>query len=64
MDLYDNPVFLDTLTEEAQVVEMLRYLKKVYDFNKEDRVNKLEQEKKKADFRSKYYRYQKKLKRS
>jgi hypothetical protein len=62
MDLYDNPVFLDTLTEEAQIVEMLRYLKKVYDFNKEDRVNKLEVEKKKADFKKKYYKYQKKEK--
>lgn len=62
MDLYDNPVFLDTLTEEAQIVEMLRYLKKVYDFNKEDRETKLELEKKKAEKKSKYYKYQKKEK--
>jgi hypothetical protein len=62
MELFDNPVFLDTLTEEAQIIEMLRYLKKVYDFNKEDRDIKLEEQKKKAEFKSKYYKYKKKEK--
>lgn len=62
MELYDNPVFLDTLAEEDQVVEMLRYLKKVYDYNKENRNELLEVEKKKADFKKKYYKYQKKEK--
>lgn len=35
MDLNDNAIQLDTLTEESQVVEMLRNLKSIYDFNKE-----------------------------
>lgn len=62
MDLCENPVFLDTLTEEAQVIEMLRYLKKVYDFNKEDMKEKEELVKKKAESKAKYYKYQKKEK--
>jgi hypothetical protein len=60
VDVCENPVFLDTLAEEAQVVEMLRYLKKVYDFNKEVREAKLELEKKKAEHKNKYYKYKKK----
>lgn len=62
MELFDNPIFLDTLAEEDQIVEMLRYLKKVYDFNKEDREAKLTDVEKKADFKKKYYKYQKKEK--
>ena len=59
-DLFDNPVFLDTLAEEDQVVEMLRYLKKVYDFNKLDRDVKLAVIEKKAEFKKRYYKYKKK----
>jgi hypothetical protein len=62
VDLCENPVFLDTLTEEAQVVEMLRYLKKVYDFNKEGRIANLAIAQKKAEFKKKYYKYKKKEK--
>lgn len=62
MDLCENPIFLDTLTEEAQVIEMLRYLKKVYDFNKETIIERLNIQRKKAEFKVKYYKYEKKKK--
>jgi hypothetical protein len=62
VELCENPIFLDTLTEEAQIVEMLRYLKKVYDYNKVDREMRLEIEKKKAENKAKYYKYKKKEK--
>lgn len=35
MDVNDNPILLDTLTESAQLVEMLRNLKSVFDYNLE-----------------------------
>jgi hypothetical protein len=71
VDVCENPVFLDTLAEEAQVVEMLRYLKKVYDFNKHEKENRLkiekkkeedrlEAERKKKEYKAKYYKYKKK----
>ena len=71
LDVCENPVFLDTLAESAQVVEMLRHLKKVYDFNKHEKENRLEIEKKKEEdrleaerkkkeYKAKYYKYKKK----
>lgn len=33
MDVNDNPIVLDTLSEESQIVEMLRNLKTVFDYN-------------------------------
>ena len=33
MDVNDNPIILDTLSEGAQLVEMLRNLKEVFDYN-------------------------------
>jgi hypothetical protein len=35
MDINGDPIMLDTLSEEIQLVEMLRNLKKVFDFNNE-----------------------------
>ena len=60
MDINDDPVLLDTLNEETQVIEMLRNLKKVYDFNKLDREAKLAVIEKKAEFKKRYYKYKKK----
>lgn len=62
MEVNDDPILLDTLTEEAQVIEMLKNLKKIYDFNKEDRANKLIEAQRKAAHKAKYYKYQKKVK--
>lgn len=62
IEINEDAILLDTLTEEAQVIEMLRYLKKVYDFNKEDRANKLTEAENKAIHKAKYYKYQKKEK--
>ena len=60
MDINDDPVLLDTLNEETQVIEMLKNLKKVYDFNKIDREAKLAEIKKKDEWKKRYYKYQKK----
>ena len=64
MDINDDPVLLDTLNEETQVVEMLKNLKKVYDFNKVDRESRLIEIKKKDDWKKRYYKYQKKAERT
>jgi hypothetical protein len=42
LDVCENPVFLDTLAEGAQVVEMLRHLKKVYDFSEKRLISYIE----------------------
>ena len=62
MDINENSILLDTLTEEVQVVEMLKNLKVVFDFNKENRTEKLLEEKIKAERKAKYYKYKKKEK--
>lgn len=70
MDINNDPVLLDTLNEETQVVEMLKNLKRVYDFNKlsiEAKLlaikNKAEKKaKRKAEYKLNYIKYQKELK--
>jgi hypothetical protein len=62
LDVNEEATLLDTLTEEAQVIEMLKNLKKVYEFNKENRELRLEEVRKKADHKKKYYKYKKKEK--
>jgi hypothetical protein len=33
MEVNDDPILLDTLSEKAQLVEMLRNLKSIFDYN-------------------------------
>jgi hypothetical protein len=48
LDMKDAPAFLDTLTERAQVVEMLKTLKETFDYNLKNKNEKSLNPKKKA----------------
>lgn len=50
MEINDNPIILDTLSESAQLVEMLRNLKVIWDYNNNLQIKKTPKQK-----RAEYY---------
>lgn len=59
MSMNETSLLLDTLTEESQVVEMLRTLKSVYEYNKEDREKKIKDTVKKSADKERYQKRKK-----